>query len=159
MVVSILVLVVLIVVTPILLGRQSSELASLPLLIIGMSRNESAFIVNLGAAVQAYQYAFIRLTINGSDPAVNETYNETYAYGLSRWVPANVTFSVNVYFVDRQRNYFEYNVTAQVMKDPENRTVMLFTFPHEGANAGPPVRQFPPDDFRLVIPRRGTRPP
>lgn len=158
MVLSILGLVVLILITPSLLGRPSSELASVPLLIIGMSRNESAFIVQLGAAIQAYQYAFINLTINGSNPAVNWTYNETDAYGLSRWVPGNVTFSVNVYFVDQQRNYFEYNVTAHREKDSDNRTVMVFTFPYEKDRSNVEVQVYPPDDFRQVIPRRGTLP-
>ena len=158
MVLSILVLVVLILITPSLLGRPSSELGSVPLLIIGMSRNESAFIVQLGAAIQAYQYAFIRLTVNGSNPAVNGTYNETDGYGLSRWVPGNVTFSVNVYFVDRQKNYYEYNVTGYAEKDVDNRTVMVFTFPYEKDNSNAEVRRYPPDDFRQSIPRRGTLP-
>jgi len=160
MVVSILVLVVLIVITPVLLGRPSSELASLPLLIIGMSRNDSAFIVDLGAAINAYQYDLVRLTINGSDSTADwnftENYTENDTYGFHRWVPGNVTFSVNVYFVDHQRNYFEYNVTARAMKDSDNRTVIVLTFPFERDNVGTVVRQYPPNDFRLVIPRRGS---
>lgn len=157
MVVSILALVVLIVITPFLLGRPPSELASLPLLIIGMGQNESAFIVNLGAAVNAYQYDRIRLTINGSDPSANGMFNETEAYSLYRWVPANVTVFVNVYLVDRQRNYFEYNVTARSEKDQDNRTVMIFTLPDEADDATE-IRQYPTDDFRRVVPRRGTLP-
>ena len=156
MVVSILALAVLILVTPILLGRPPSELASLPLLIIGMSRNESAFIVSVGAAVQAYQYDRIRLTINGSDPSVDWNFTELDTYGFHRWVPANGTFSVNVYFVDRQRNYFEYNVTGE-RRNVDNRTVMVFTFPYEKGERNNEVR-YPPDDFRLVIPRRGALP-
>lgn len=156
MVVSILALVVLILVTPILLGRPPSELASLPILIIGMSRNESAFIVQLGAAIQDYQYEIVRLSINGSTPSINETYTEQDAYGLQRWVPGNATFSVSVYFVDREKNYFEYNVTAHREKDADNRTKMVFTFPDENSRS-PDVR-YPPDDFRQVIPRRGTLP-
>lgn len=156
MVLSILTLVVLILVTPILLGRPPSELASLPLLIIGMSRNESAFIVQLGAAIQDYQYETVRLSINGSNPSINGTYMEQDAYGLHQWVPGNVTFSVSVYFVDRQKNYFEYNVTAHRERDADNRTKMVFTFPYEDGRS-PEVR-YPPDDFRQVIPRRGTVP-
>ena len=162
MVVSILVLVVLIVITPVLLGRPPSELASLPLLIIGMSRNESAFVVDLGAAINAYQYDLVRLTINGSDSTADWNFTENYAendtYGFHRWVPRNVTFSVNVYFVDHQRNYFEYNVTARAMKDSDNRTVIVLTFPFERDSVGTVVRQYPPDDFRQVIPRRGSLP-
>jgi hypothetical protein len=157
MVVSILVLVVLIVVTPFLLGRPPSELASVPLLIIGMSRDESVFLVNLGAAVNAYQYDEIRLTINGTDLSVNGTFSETEAYGLYRRVPGDVTFSVNAYFVDRQKNYFEYNVTARTEKDEDNRTLMVFTLPDQ-PDDGAEVRQFATDDFRRVVPRRGTLP-
>lgn len=159
MVLSILVLVVLIIVTPTLLGRPPSELASPPLLIIGMFRNESAFIVNLGAAVSEYRYDYVRLAINGSDPSTNwnftENYTENDTYGFHRWVARNVTFSVSVYFVDHQRNYFEYNVTVRTMKDPDNRTAMVFTFPNEH-DGRPEVRQYPPNDFRLVVPRRGS---
>lgn len=155
---SILVLVVLIVITPVLLGRPPSELASVPLLIIGMSEDKSDFIVNLGAAVNAYQYDLIRLTIfNSSDPSVNGTFSETEAYSLYRWVPGNVTFSVNAYFVDRRGNYFEYNVTTRAA-DEDNRTVMVITFPDERDNVGTEIRQVPPDDYRKAIPRRGSLP-
>ncbi|MGI0149541.1 MAG: hypothetical protein ACREDF_08435 [Thermoplasmata archaeon] len=155
MVLSIFALVVLILVTPFLLGRPPSELASYPLLIIGMAHNESAFIVNVGAAINAYQYDYIRIRINESDPSVNGTFNETDSYGFHRWVPGNVTFSVNVYLIDRQGNYFEYNVTVRAIKVPDNRTVIVITFPYEKVDPGTEVRQYPPNDFRRVIPWRG----
>src|SRR5437762_13834514 len=113
MVLSILALVVLILVTPSLLGRTSTELASVPLLTIGMSRNESDFIVNLGDAVQAYQYDLVRMTLNGSEPSVNRAGEEHDTYGLHVWIAAHVTFSSHVYFVDdvgrtgRPRHCFE----------------------------------------------------
>ncbi|TLZ53768.1 MAG: hypothetical protein E6K12_08630 [Methanobacteriota archaeon] len=160
MVLSILALVVLILVTPTLLGRRSSELASVPLLSIGMDRNESAFIVNLGAVVQAYQYDLVRMTLNGSDPAVNRTYQENETFGFHVWVPGNATFSVHVYLldqlVDQRRNYFEYNVSVHLDKDSQNRTVMVFTFPFEKDNQE--IRITRPDDFHRVIPARGTLP-
>lgn len=167
MVLSILGLVVLVLVTPVLLGRPSSELRAQPLLTIGMSRNESWFVVNLGAAVEVYRYDLIRLTINGTDPNTNwafrETVQETEAYGLFRRVPANATFSVNVYFVDRQqaprpKNYFEYNVTVRAIQDVDQGTVMVFTFPFEKNAKGTEFRRTPPDDFRLGVPWRGTLP-
>ena len=157
MVLSILGLMVLILVTPSLLGRPASELSSVPLLVIGMAPNET-FIVQLGWAIQAYQYPSIRLSINASNPSSNGTYTEQYAYGLSRWVPGNVTFLVHVYFVDQQRNYFEYNVTAHRDKDASNRTVMVFTFPDEKGNRAPEVRDPSKEDFRQTIPRRGKIP-
>ena len=162
MVVSILVLVALIFATPSLLGRPAPELASLPLLIIGMSRNESSFIVNVGGAVQAYRYEVVRITIYGSEPGANRTIIENDTYGLHTWVSTEVpsigNFTVHSYFVDQMENYFEYNVTVRAMKDVDNRTTMVFTFPYEKDNANTRFERNPPDDFRWVIPRRGTLP-
>src|SRR5438046_10473367 len=138
MVLSLLALLLLIPITPILLGRTSTELASVPLLIIGMSRNESAFIVNLGAVVQAYQYDIVRMTLNGSDPSVNRTPHEEHdSFGFHVWVAGNVSFSVHVYLVDhvdrvdQRRNYFEYTVTVHRETDSQSRTVMIFYIPLE----------------------------
>jgi hypothetical protein len=160
MVVSILALVVLILVTTVVFVRPPSSLAAQPQLTVGMAENKSWFVVNLGAAVEAYQYKVIRLTINRSDESTNwtfrETAQETEAYNLHRWVPANVTFSMNVYFVDRQKNYFEYNVTAQAMRDADNQTVMVFTFPFEKDALDAKVSRTPPNDYRLGVPWRGT---
>jgi hypothetical protein len=162
MVLSILALMVVILVTPTLLGRRSSELASVPLLTIGMDRNESAFIVNLGAVVQAYQYDLVRMTLNGSVPSVNRPYQENETFGFHIWVPSNVTFSLHVYLldqlVDQRRNYFEYNVSVHLDKDSQNRTVMVFTFPFEKDKQGTVTRVTRPDDFHQVIPPRGTLP-
>jgi hypothetical protein len=162
MVVSILALVVLVLGTTVLFVRPPSELAAQPLLTVGMSENKSWFIVNLGGAVEEYQYDVIRLTINGSDPSANWTFRETLqereAYDVHRWVPGNATFSMNVYFVDRQKNYYEYNVTVRVITNQDNRKVMVFTFPFEKDAAGAEARKIPPDDYRLGIPWRGKLP-
>ncbi|MCI4371118.1 MAG: hypothetical protein L3J78_00535 [Thermoplasmata archaeon] len=159
MVLAILVLVALIVATPYLMGRPSPGLDSVPLLIIGMSRNESAFIVNLGAAVQAYRYDVVRLTTNGTAPTSNGTHAETDTYGYHVWIPANGSFSVHAYLVDQHRNYFEYNVTVHTVKDASGHTVMVFTFPFEKDNSQSEVRRTAPDeDFRWGIPFRGTLP-
>lgn len=159
MVVSILALVVLILVTPVLLGRPPPEITAQPLLIIGMNENRSSFIVTLRGAVDAYRYDLIRLAINGSNPSANWTFrdwaNETEIYDLHRRVPGNLTFSVNVYLVDRQENFFEYNVTTRTETDANNLTWMVFTFPFERDRPGPEVRRLSTDDFRLGIPRRG----
>ena len=159
MVLSALALIVLILATPSLLGRPSPELASLPLLIIGMNRNETMFIVNLYGAVQAYRYDQVRLSMNGTDPSVNGTIYENETFGLHTWVPANVTrFTVDAYLIDQQGNYFEYNVTTHTEKDTNNRTVMVFTFPDEKNNPGMQITRTPPEDFRWLIPWRGTLP-
>lgn len=162
MVLSILALVALILITPVLLGRPSPELASLPLLIIGMSRDNTTFIVDVGAAVQAYRYDAINLTIVASQPWnnsrvwINQTILLHDRYGYQTAVPSNATFTIDAYFVDNQQNYFEYNVTAHAEREPGDRLAMIFTFPLEADNLTTVIRRHPPDDFRWVIPRRGT---
>jgi hypothetical protein len=156
MVVSILVLVVLIAVTPVLLGRPTSELESLPLLIVGLSQNRSWFIMELRSVLQPYRYDMIRLTFfNASVPSVNASFNVTDRYSLSHLLPVNVTFSLNAYFVDQDRNYFESNVSARV-EDMEGRPVMVFILLDEGDNGSAPRPVQPPDDFRYDVPRRGN---
>jgi hypothetical protein len=157
MVLSTLVLVALILVTPQILGQPTPELASLPLLIIGMTKNESAFIVSIGSAFQAYRYELIRADVNGTDLAMNWTDSVTEEYGLSMRVPGNSSFSLHVYIVDqeRERNYFEYNVSVATEKDVDNRTVMVFMFPYEEPMISP-IRVAVPFDFRQPIPWRGT---
>ncbi len=156
MVASVLILGVLIFVTPTLLGRPTSELSSVPLLIIGMTANKSSFIVYASAAVQAYQYDMIRLTFNDSTPSVNGSAQGNDTYGIYRWVPGNATFTVDAYFVDKLRNFFQYNVTVHTGRDVDNRTFVRFTFPYEKDNLNTVILRYPPDDFRWVIPRKGT---
>jgi hypothetical protein len=160
MVISILVLVVLILITPSLLGRSPSELASVPLLIIGMSKNESWFIVNIEAAFQAYRYDLVRMTINGTGQSVNWSHSEAEVFGFHRWVPGNASFSVHVYLVDQGKNYFEFNVSAHREKETNNRSVMVITFPFEKDFRGMDIRKYPDlkEDFRQGIPRRGSLP-
>jgi len=160
MVVSILALATLIFVTPTLIGRPPAELASLPLLIIGMPKNESYFIVYLSAAVQAYRYDEVRISVNGTNPSANRTLAENETYGLHLWVPTQVpsngSFTVHTYLVDQLKNYFEYNVTVRARLD-SGRTVMVFTFPDEKDNPNLEMKRYPPgEDLRWVIPQRGS---
>jgi len=162
MVVSILALATLIFVTPTLIGRPPAELASLPLLIIGMPKNESYFIVYLSAAVQAYQYEEVRISVSGTNPPANRTHVENETYGLNMWVPTQVpsngSFTVHTYLVDQAKNYFEYNVTVRADLDA-GRTVMVFTFPDETDNPNLEIKRFAQgEDFRWVIPQRGALP-
>src|SRR5256885_15406656 len=90
MVVSILALATLIFVTPTLIGRPPAELASLPLLIIGMPKNEAYFIVYLSAAVQADRDEEVRISVSGTDPPSNDTRDGNETYGLHLLVPTAV---------------------------------------------------------------------
>ncbi|HYT18559.1 MAG TPA: hypothetical protein VEO18_09995 [Thermoplasmata archaeon] len=162
MVLSILVLATLIFVTPSLIGRPPAELASLPLLIIGMPKNESYFIIYLSAAVQAYRYEEVRLVTTGSLPSANATVAENETYGLHMvvptQVPSNGSVTIHTYLVDQAQNYFEYNVTVRADLD-SGRTVMVFTFPDEKDNPNLEMRRYPPgEDLRWLIPQRGSLP-
>ncbi len=157
MVTSVLVLGILIFVTPVLLGRPTSELSSLPVLIVGWSGNQSYLIVYATGAFQAYQYKLIRLAFNESTSSVNGTFRENDTYGFHRWVPANASFTVDAYFEDQIGNYFEYNVTVHQKRDADNHMFLEFTFPYEKDRPNP-VIVYPPKDFRRAIPPRGTLP-
>ena len=69
-------------------GRASS--AAVPNTIIGMPKNESSFIVYLSAAVQAYRYEEVRISVSGTNPPSNGTQDENETYGLHMWVPTQV---------------------------------------------------------------------
>ncbi|TLZ87398.1 MAG: hypothetical protein E6K02_03465 [Methanobacteriota archaeon] len=160
MVLSILVLATLIFVTPSLIGRPPAELASLPLLIVGMPRNESYFLIYLSAAVQAYRYEEVRIFVTGSNPSSNATVAENETYGLHMLVPtqvpSNASVTIHTYLVDQAKNYFEYNVTVRAELD-SGRTVMVFTFPDEKDNPTLEMKRYPPgEDLRWVIPQRGA---
>src|SRR3989442_13192111 len=90
MVVSILALATLIFVTPTLIGRPPAELPSLPLLIIGMPKNEPYFIVYLSAAVQPYRSDEVRISVTATNPSATRTLAENETYALHLCVPTQV---------------------------------------------------------------------
>lgn len=156
---TIIVLVGLILITPGLLGHPS-ELASLPVLIVAMTHNETEFIVDVSGAVQAYLYENIVLTASHMNPdhtngtgwsyAANDTYNAEI------YVPVNATpLWVHTRLLDQQGNYFEYNITVNAFNDTAagNALTMQFTFPDDPGTATRDVA--PPADFRWPVPRRG----
>lgn len=157
MVVTILALLALILITPNLLGRPP-ELASLPVLVIGMTGDGSALVVDVSGAVQAYMYANITLGVRDTAPngTVNATLWENDTYGVHLRVPANESarYLVHTRLVDRQRNVFEYNVTAHVGEDADGRTIISVSLSDE-PSGGEQIR-VPPDDFRIAVPLRGS---
>ena len=155
-VVAILVLLAMILITPNLIGRPP-ELGSLPLLIVGLTQDRSTFVIHVGAALGSYMYANVTLEVRGID---NGSYdarameNDTYDAHLR--VPANATasFAVHTYLVDRQENYFEYNVTVDLGLDPQGRLVLVVTLQDE---KDPRVeRRTLPEEFRWPVPLRGA---
>ncbi len=157
---AIIALVVLILVTPGFLGHPPS-LASLPILIVGLTPTDDNLTVYVAASVQAYLYDRITINLTRLDSAnvsvawTNVT--ENYSYGAEVKVALNLTYwRVHVLLVDHQRNYFEYNVSVRVYADPNNagHLTLAFSFPDD--NSTTVVTRTPPDDFRVAIPRRGT---
>jgi len=157
---TIIALVALILVTPELLGRPS-ELASLPILIVAMTKDKSTFIVDVTAAVQPYLYEEVNLSIHFPDP--NGTWlpgpyqakNESFQ--ASVYLPVDAApFLVRAWLVDQQGNYFEANVTVRTQTDSEGRLQMVFAFPDDPHAAE--VTRTPPEDFRYAVPRRGMFP-
>ena len=154
-VVAILVLLAMILITPTLIGR-SPELGSLPLLIVGLTQDQSTFVVDVGGAVGRYMYANVTLEVRGIQNAAYEAEAENDTYGVHIRVSVNVTrsFSIHTYLVDRQDNYFEYNVTVDLGRDDQGRFVLIFTLPDEAAPRQ--ERRTPPEDFRWPVPLRGA---
>jgi len=154
-VVAILVLLAMILITPTLIGR-SPELGSLPLLIVGLTQDQSTFVIHVGAAVGSYMYANVTLEVRGIQNASYEAEameNDTYDVHIR--VPVNVTrsFSIHTYLVDRQENYFEYNVTVNLFLE-QGRLVLVVTLQDE---KDPRVeRRTLPEEFWWPVPLRGA---
>lgn len=159
---TIIVLVVLILVTPTLLGHPS-ELSSAPVLLVAMTHDQSMLVVGVTGAVQAYLYDNITLNVSRVDPNGTNTslgrfaQNDTYTAELYVPAPANATLLwIHVRLVDQQHTYFEYNVTMYLDTTVAGRLTMVFNFPDVPGTAT--QRVVPPDDFRWAVPRRGMLP-
>lgn len=159
---AIIILIVLILVTPSLMGHPPS-LTSLPILIVGVTSNQANLTVYVAASVQAYLYDEIALNVtrlNAANQSVAwKNVSEAYTYGIGAKVPLNLTYwHIHVWLRDQQRNYFEYNVTVRTYADRNNnfRLTLAFTFPDD--KSGTIATRVPPDDYRVAIPRRGTLP-
>lgn len=161
---TIIILVVLILVTPNLLGHPS-ELSSVPVLLVAMTPDRSMLIVDVTGAVQAYLYDNVTMNVSRWNPNGTGTSlasyarNDTYNAALYLPAPANSTLLwIHVRLVDQQRNYFEYNVTMYTFNDTENgdRLTMVFNFPDVPTTTT--QRVVPPSDFRWAVPHRGLVP-
>lgn len=155
----IIVLVALILVTPNLLGH-TSELSSVPELIVAMTHDRTQIIVDVTAAVQAYLYQNITLDVKHMNPDFSNVTlvplmrNDTYNAQVE--IPASQTpLWIHARLVDFQGNYFEYNLTVRTFHDATNayKLTMAFDFPDDRGTAA--RYAVPPADFRWPIPRRG----
>lgn len=153
-VVTILVLLALVLVTPRFLG-QPSELDTLPVLVVGLNTDETLWIVSVGGSVQPYMYEGILLEARDSanTTVANETVGDAYDVSLRVPVNASGTLGLHTWLLDRQGNYFEYNLTVWLFT-LDGRTMMGIAFPDEDSAAD--QTRTPPADFRTPVPRRGT---
>lgn len=150
---TILALLALILITPNLIGRPA-VLASLPILIVGLTEDRSAFVVHVGGAVGAYMYANVTLEVFGMNATLVDVAVENDTYSAHLRVPVNEAqpLRIHTYLADRQDHYFEYNVTAAFVSE-QGRPVLLLTLVDEEDRE---ERRTPPDDFRWPVPLRGT---
>jgi hypothetical protein len=158
---TIIVLGALILVTPNLLGHPS-ELASLPILIVAMTHDQKALVVDVTAFSQAYMYDNITLEVhhlnpdNSTVPYSSAAGNDTYSESLD--VPVNATpLFIHTRLVDHQENYFEINVTMRLSTDANEKVVMVFRIPDDQGSTTVYLRT-PPDEFRWPVPRKGMLP-
>lgn len=166
---AIIVLVALILITPSLMGHPPA-LASLPILVIGVTPPASLAPKNLtvyvAASVQAYLYDNITVNLTtltqGNLTADSANVTEEFTYGVEAKAPFDVArfpyYRVHVWLRDHQDNYFEYNVSVHAYADPNNlyKLTLAFQFPDDSATTV--VTRVPPDDLRVAVPRRGTLP-
>ena len=155
MVLTIPALLVVVLATPGLIGRPQ-ELGSIPLLVIGLSQDEREIVIDVSGAIQAYMYEAMKLDVlSEPEPVVNLSIAENDTYDIHARIPANgsLTYSVHTWLLDRQDNYFEYNLTMAMTRDANDNPVMIFGLIDEDSPRT--VRVVPPDDFRWAVPRRG----
>ncbi len=170
---AIIVLVALILATPSLMGHPPA-LASLPILVIGVTPASANPAENLtvyvAASVQAYLYREIAVNVtrlNDTNATVAWTnLSQPYTYGMEAKAPLNLSrcaptvcegYRIHVWLLDQQDNYFEYNVSGRVYYDQTTfKLTLAFQFPDDSPTTV--VTRVPPDDLRVAIPRRGTLP-
>lgn len=158
---AIIVLVVLILITPSLMGHPT--VLTPPVLIVAVTPDRTNLTIYVTASVQAYLYDDITVNLTRLD-ATNASVawtnvSQTYTYGVELKVPLNLTYwRVHVWLRDEQDNYFEDNVSVRVFLDAsnQNQLTLAFTFPDDKSAAT--VTRSWMDDFRVAIPRRGTLP-
>ena len=165
---TIVVLVALILVTPGLMGRQTT-LASLPVLIVAMNPDLSVLVVDVAGGLQPYLYANVSLEATAYGPGNSILFQHVaranWTFGAELYLAANGTtglplngtpFLVHVRLVDRDGNLFEDNVTVRSYRNANGEPVLSFGFPDDPGTAS--VTRTPPGDFRWAVPRKGSVP-
>ena len=158
----------LILVTPDLLGHPT-PLASLPVLIVAMTPDKLALVIDVTAGVQPYLYRSVLLSATavgvGNGTGASNFTGGNWSYSATVRIPSNGTtrlpwngtlLRVHARLVDQDGNLFEDNVTVQTSPGTNGAIQMTFNFPDD-PNSGTIVRTMP-DDLRWAIPRRGTMP-
>ncbi len=110
-------LIVLILITPNLMGRPP-VLSAIPILIIGMT--ESNVLIDVDGAVDHYRYRTIQIQLLGLDNmSFQENLTATESYGLDFAFSRNVTavFDISVLVANQEGNTFALNATVFTGED------------------------------------------
>lgn len=140
-------LVVLILITPNLVGRPS-VLSAIPILIIGLT--ESDVVIDVSGAVDHYRYRTIQLTVLGLDNmSFNETLVESEVYSLDLTVLRNATsvFDISVVVANQEGNTFALNATVFTGTDETGDYVAVSRRDELRTDIA-----YAPADFRTLIP-------
>lgn len=156
---AIIVLVVLILITPSLMGHP--PVLTPPILIVGVTPDRTNLTFYVTASVQAVLYDDITVNLtrlNEANASVGwKNVSDTYTYGVEVKVPMNLTYwRIHVWLKDEQHNYFEDNVSLRVYSDPKNNNELTLTFTFPDDPSSPVVTRVWTDGYRVPIPRRGT---
>lgn len=117
MVAVVLVLILLIIVTPNLMGREQ-DISSIPQLLIDRVANET--LIDVHSAFSHYMYSSIIVHVQGIDNISFERIvfeDNTYDLHFSISDSSSKSFILNVTLQDKKNRPFDYNATVMVMED------------------------------------------
>ena len=140
-------LIVLILITPNLIGRPA-VLSAIPILIIGMT--ESNVVIDVDGAVDHYRYRTIQLQLLGLDNmSFQENLTATESYGLDFVFSRNVTsvFDISVLVENQEGNTFALNATVFTGEDEFGEYIAVSRRDEFRTDI-----VYVPADFRTLIP-------
>lgn len=144
-------LIVLILVTPSLMGRPA-VLSAIPILIVSLT--DASVVIDVHGAVDHHRYRTIIVIIEGQDN-VSARYNasETETFDVDLSIPRSATtvFDLSVLVASREGNTFALNATVFTGTDEAGDFVSLVDRETMGTTIA-----YAPADFRTLIPAGGS---
>jgi len=151
MVAVVLVLILLIIVTPNLMGREQ-DISSIPQLLIDRRGGNETFI-DVHSAFSHYMYSSITVHVQGTDNISFERImfeNNTYDLHFSISDSFSKSFILNVTLEDKKNRPFDYNATVMVKEDEKG----LFLSIHQEDSSVPKIVREENLPFKDTIPMR-----